>query len=200
MSKPVANPKSGSLCQFCVEERFCLLASGLGENDCPIFIPDREPRNFELNVRCEIEEAKKIHMDVAYLTKRCDFELARALMVGSGKYVSYFTEMKNILYQHLRRLNQILPNVANRKTPFTLVSRVRKEDDWKEDYKALMKKLHEHVPPEEASENLRSMAEFEDLMRKAELEKDKEEKPCSSELQSSSSPLPLFGEHTKGGK
>lgn len=200
MSKPTANPKSGSLCQFCVEERSCLMASGLGENDCPIFIPDREPRNFELNIRCGIEEAKKIHTDVAYLTKRCDFELARALMIGSGKYVSYFTEMKSILYQHLRRLNQILPNVANRRTPFTLVSRVRKEDDWKEDYKALMNKLRENVTPEEASENLRSMAAFEDLMRKVELEKEEEKKPCSSSSRSSPPPLPLFGDLIKDTK
>ncbi len=176
------------------------MASSLGENDCPIFIPNRDHRAFELNIRCRIEEAKKIHTDVAYLTKRCDFELARALMVGGGKYISYFTEMKSILYQHLHRLNQILPNVANRRTPFTLVSRVRKEDDWKEDYKALMKKLREHVPPEEASENLRSMAAFEDLMRKAEPEKEEEKKPCSSSSESSSSPLPLFGDLTSGGK
>ena len=176
------------------------MASGLGENDCPIFLPNRDHKEFELNIRCRIEEAKKIHADVAYLTKRCDFELARALMVGGGKYVSYFREMKNILYQHLRKLNQILPNVANRRTPFTLVSRVRKEDDWKEDYKALMKKLRDNATPEEASANLRDMAAWEDLRRKAELEKGEEEKPCSSSSESSLSPLPLFGDRIKDTK
>lgn len=199
MSKPVANPKSGSLCQFCVEERFCLMASGLGENDCPIFIPNRDPKAFELNIRCRIEEAKKIHAGVTHLTKRCDFELARSLMVGNGKYVSYFTEMKNILYQHLRKLNQILPNVAKRKTPFTIVSRVRKEDDWKEDYKILMNKLREHRTPEEQTEHNKSMAAFDELMKKKEAEQEKEEKPCGQPSESSA-PLPLFGHVSEDGK
>ena len=199
MSKPVANLKSGSKCQFCTEMGSCLLESGLGENDCQLFIPKKVDRDFNLNIKCRVDEAKEIHADVTFLAKRCDFELARSLIVGNGMRVPFFREMKNILYQHLRKLNQILPNVINRKTPFMIVSRVRREKDWKEDYKTLMKKLRDNITPEQASANLRDMAACEDLMRKFESEQEKEEKPCGSSGESSP-PLPLFGDLASDGK
>lgn len=198
MSKPAANPKSGSLCQFCTQRDKCLMEAGLGEKDCPIFIPNRDPKAFELNVRCRIEEARKIHADVAYLTKRCDFELSRSLMVGNGMYVSYFREMKNILYQHLRRLNQILPNVAKKTTPFLVMS-ITRDEDWKEGYKTVMNKLREHRMPEEESEHIKHVAWVKEAMKAIKAERKKEEKPCGQSGQSLAS-LPLFGDLTEGGK
>ena len=199
MSKPVANLKSGSLCQFCDQMNRCLMESSQGEKDCDFFINKTLATEFSLNIKCRIEEARQIHADVTHLTQRCDFELARSLMGGKGVRIPFFRELRDALYQHLRRLNQILPKVANRKTPFTIVSRIQKEGDWKEGYKTVMNKIREHRTPEEASENIRSQAIYEDLMRTAEADGTilKEEKSCSSQSPSSPSSLPLLGEATK---